>query len=100
MRPVPGLCDRCALRYNLDDLKEEYELGRKTGRFTCPQCYDESHPQLDTRFIRVDDKQQVKDPASDYVELADSRRLYAWNPVGCAYTSTCVVSTSRVTVTT
>jgi hypothetical protein len=100
MKPVPGLCDRCAQRYNLDDLKEEFVLGRRTGLFTCPQCYDESHPQLDTRFIRTDDQQSVKDPNSDAIEREDSRRLYAWNPVGGVLTSTCIVSVSRVKVTT
>lgn len=100
MKPVPGLCDRCGLRYKLTDLKEEYLLGRKTGVFTCPQCYDESHPQLDTRFVRTDDKQQVKEPQSDMIELSASRRLYAWNPVGCALTSTSTVAVGRVQVTT
>lgn len=98
MMPVPGLCDRCGLRYRLSDLKEEYVLGRKTGLFTCPQCYDDSHPQLDTRNVKTDDKQTVKDSASDLYEQSASRRLYAWNPVGCQLTSTCVVFVGRVSV--
>ena len=98
MKPVPGLCDRCGLRYKLTDLKEEFVLGRKTGWFTCPQCYDESHPQLDTRFVKTNDKQQVKDPQTDKIELASSRRLYGWNPVGQPATSTCTVFVGRVTV--
>lgn len=98
MKPVPGICDRCGLRYNLDDLNEEYILGRKTGWFTCPQCYDDSHPQLDTRRVKTDDKQYVPNNQSDVYEQADSRRLYAWKPVGCQLTSTCTVSVGRVTV--
>lgn len=100
MKPVPGLCDRCGLRYNLKRLREEYLLGRKTGIFTCPECYDESHPQLDTRFVKTDDKQQVSEPQSDTIERAASRRLYAWNPVGCELTSTGYISVGRVKVTT
>jgi hypothetical protein len=82
MKPVPGICDRCGLRYRLSDLKEEYLLGRATGMLVCRSCYDESHPQLDTRFVKTDDKQSVKNPRSDAGELAQSRALSSWNPVG------------------
>lgn len=100
MRPVPGICDRCSLRYPLSTLKEEYLLGRPTGIVVCKSCYDESHPQLDTRGVKTDDRQSVKDPQSDFAERDASRRLYSWNPVGCQATSTCTVSVGRVTVST
>lgn len=100
MREVPGICDRCGLRYSLKELKEEYLLGRRTGIFVCPSCYDPSHPQLDTRGIRTNDKQDVKDSRSDAAELDDSRRLYSWNPVGHETTGRCEVQVGRVTVTT
>lgn len=87
-KPVPGLCDRCGLRYPLKDLKFEYVLGVRTGRRTCPECYDVSHPQLDTRNVRTDDKQWVKDPRPDSPELAEVRRLFGFNPVGGSNAST------------
>lgn len=98
MKPVPGICDRCGLRYRLSDLQEEFLLGRPTGIYTCPQCYDESHPQLDTRSIKTDDKESVDHSKSDVAELDACRRLWAWNPVGCELTSTCVMWVGRVTV--
>ena len=99
MKPVPGLCDRCSLRYPLKNLTEEYVLGRKTGKMVCRSCYDESHPQLDTRGIRTDDKQTVANARSDSGELAASRALSSWWPsVGHETTSTVTVSVGQVKV--
>lgn len=98
MKPVPGICDRCGQRYRLSQLYEEHVLGRPTGNRVCPQCYDESHPQLDTRHVKTSDKQYVKDSRSDRAELAESRRLFGWNPVGHQTTSTVIVSVGRVKV--
>lgn len=98
---VPGLCDRCGLRFRLKTLKEEDILGRKTGNLVCPRCYDASHPQLDTRGVKTDDKQSVKNPRSDRAENENSRRLFGWNPVGHETTNVAdgKVGTVRVTVT-
>lgn len=79
---VPGICDRCGQRYRLSLLREEYVVGRPTGNRVCPSCYDDSHPQLDTRHVKTNDKQRVDDPRSDIPELETSRAMYAWNPVG------------------
>lgn len=98
MKPVPGICDRCGLRFPLKKLKFEFLLGRSTGLRVCPQCLDPSHPQLDTRGVRTDDKQSVKDRRSDAAELAASRAMFAWNPVGTPLTSTAQISIGRVTV--
>jgi hypothetical protein len=101
MKPTPGLCDRCGLRFHLKDLREEYLIGRKTGKRVCRWCYDESHPQLDTRNVRTDDKQSVGDARSDALELAESRRLWGFYPcVGHQTTSTLEVQLGRVRVTT
>lgn len=101
MRPIPGICERCGLRYNLKDLQEEFFLGMATGTLVCKSCWDPTHPQLDTRNIKTDDKQSVDDPRSDGPELPEERRLYAWRPwVGCPATSTATVHGGRVTVTT
>jgi hypothetical protein len=98
VKPVPGICDRCGLRFHLKQLNEEYVLGRPTGVFVCRDCYDPEHPQLDTRGLRTDDKQSVDNPRSDIGEREASRRLYAWNPVGCAATGQATLRAGRVTV--
>lgn len=98
MKPVPGLCDRCGHRFKLKDLKAEYVLGRKTGLLVCKSCYDPSHPQLETRGVRTDDRQSVRNPRSDYGELEASRALFGWRPVGAPLTSTAFMASGRVTV--
>lgn len=101
MKPVPGICDRCGLRFKLSHLRDEYLLGRATGMKVCKSCYDESHPQLDVRGVKTSDKQFVKGSRSDRAELADSRRLFGWNPVGHPTTGTIQahVGTVRVRIT-
>jgi hypothetical protein len=96
-KPVPGLCDRCGLRYPLKDLKTEDIMGRSTGIRTCPQCFDASHPQLDTRYVRTSDKQAVPDSRSDVKEHQSSRAVFGWNPVGADLTSTLVVEIGTIT---
>jgi hypothetical protein len=98
MKPVPGICDRCGLRFKLSSLRDEYLIGRPTGMKVCKSCYDESHPQLDARHVKTADKQSVKDPRSDRAELAESRRMMGWNPVGMVTTSTMIMSVGRATV--
>ena len=98
MKPVPGICDRCGLRFMLASLRDEYLLGRPTGMKVCKSCYDESHPQLDVRGVKTNDKQFIKGSRSDKAELAESRRLFGWNPVGHETTSTLITEVGRVTV--
>ena len=96
-RHVPGICDRCGFRYNLSDLKFEYIMGKPTGLRTCPSCHDESHPQLDTRGLKTSDKQSVPD-SRPQPDLEESRKLYAFDPVGTPLTSTAFVEIGRVKV--
>jgi len=98
MKAVPGICDRCGLRFKLSSMRDEYLLGRATGLRVCKYCYDESHPQLDTRHVKTSDKQSVSNPRSDKAELKESRRLFGWNPVGMPTTSTLTVEVGRVQV--
>lgn len=97
-KDVPALCDRCGQRYLLRELKEIDILGKKTGMLVCSDCWEPSHPQLDTRHVRTDDRQSVNPSRSDSIEWEASRALFAWNPVGCEATSTIVGSVGRVTV--
>lgn len=98
LKPVPGICDRCGLRFRLNQLKFEFVMGRNTGLRVCPKCLDPSHPQLDTRNVRTDDKQSVPNSRSDAPELAEERKLYGYPIVGSPLTSTCFTATGRVTV--
>lgn len=98
MHPIPGLCDRCGQRFALCDLREEFVMGKPTGLYTCSACYDEDHPQLDTRNVRTNDKQSVDNPRSDAHEREASRSLWAWNPVGQPATSTVTIEVGRVRV--
>ena len=98
MKPVPGICDRCGQRYRLSQLQEEYLVGKPTGKLVCPSCYDESHPQLDARKVKTNDRQYIKNARSDAAELAESRRLFGWNPVGHQTTSTMTAEVGRVSV--
>lgn len=98
IKPVPGLCDRCDQRYPLHKLKFEYLMGRSTGLRVCPKCIDPSHPQLDTRGVRTDDKQSVPNSRSDNKELAAERAMFAFNPVGTPLTSTAFTQIGSVTV--
>lgn len=97
VKRIPGLCDRCGQRYPLHKLKFEFVLGRSTGLRICPTCIDPSHPQLDTRNIRTNDRQSVKDSRSDSAENIESRKMFSWNPVGVPLTSTAITSLGRVT---
>jgi hypothetical protein len=98
MKPVPGICDRCGLRFKLSSLAEEYVIGKRTGKLVCRSCYDESHPQLDTRHVKTDDRQSVPNSRSDWGELEVSRALYGFDPVGHPTTSTVTVYVGQVKV--
>jgi hypothetical protein len=98
LKPVPGLCDRCDQRFPLDKLRWEYIIGKPTRMRVCRSCWDPSHPQLDTRNLKTNDKQSVIDSRSDAKELPEERRLYGFNPVGSPLTSTAQLTIGRVTV--
>lgn len=100
LKPIPGICDRCGQRYNLADLNFEYDMGRNTGLRTCKDCNDPTQPQEDTRGLRTDDKQSVKDSRSDAPTLPEERKLWAWNPVGQPADGTLYIYDGKVTVTT
>lgn len=99
LKPVPGLCDRCDQRFPLYKLYWEELLGRRTGLRVCSRCLDPSHPQLDTRYVKTDDKQSVPNSRSDAKELPEERAMFAFDPfVGVPLTSTCFTDIGRVTV--
>jgi len=55
-------CDRCGLRYFLNELKEEIYNEKKNGLKVCQPCYDKDHPQLQLGRLKIFDPQSLKDP--------------------------------------
>ena len=87
-----GFCERCGQRYDLHDLREQYENLLPTGAIVCNECLDVDHPQLQLGRIKVDDPQGLRNPRPDNTFFAvgnqgatGSRMIqWGWNPVGGA----------------
>lgn len=76
-----GFCDRTGFRYPLKDLVPQIENGRPNGLLVGRDVLDEDQPQLQLGRLKMDDPQALRDPRPDTGE-AESRRLYAFDPVG------------------
>lgn len=76
-----GICDRCGIRCDYTDLKDETVRGRKRNVRVCPDCWDADHPQNFQGTVKADDPQALRNPRPDTGE-AESRKLFSWNPVG------------------
>jgi|TARA_R110000796_G_scaffold159451_2_gene276320 hypothetical protein len=76
-----GFCDRCGHRYDLNDLKAEFEDKKPNGLKVCNTCLDPDHPQLQLGRFRVYDPQTLRDPRPDQSEI-ESQSLFGWRPVG------------------
>ena len=51
-----ALCDRCGQQYPYLELKQEWN-----GLFTCPECFEPKHPQLDPPYHPAD-PEAIHDP--------------------------------------
>ena len=76
-----GFCDRTGFRYPLKDLVPQIENQRPNGLMVGRDVVDEDQPQLQLGRLKMDDPHALRDPRPDTAE-AESRKLYAWNPVG------------------
>ena len=76
-----GFCDRTGFRYPLRDLVPQIENGRPNGLLVGRDVVDEDQPQLQLGRLNMDDPQALRNPRPDQGE-AESRRLYAFDPVG------------------
>ena len=76
-----GFCDRTGFRYPLKDLVPQIENQRPNGLLVGRDVVDEDQPQLQLGRLKMDDPQALRDPRPDTAE-AESRKLYAWDPVG------------------
>ena len=54
-----GICDRCGFRYDLSELKKEWNNLK-----TCPECFESKHPQLEPRTHKAD-AQAIREPRPD-----------------------------------
>jgi len=76
-----GFCDRTGFRYSLKDLVPQIENQRPNGLLVGRDVVDEDQPQLQLGKLSTLDPQALRHPRPDTAE-AESRKLYAFNPVG------------------
>ena len=93
-----GYCDLTGFRYPLKDLVYEVKNGRRTGFRVGKDVNDPDHPQNFVGRLKVNDPQSLFDPRPD-TSMAESRKLFGWNPVGNPAQSM-VGYVGKVTVTT
>ena len=61
-----GICDRCGFRYDLSELKKEWNNLK-----TCPECFESKHPQLEPRTHKAD-AQAIREPLTTPNAMATS----------------------------
>jgi hypothetical protein len=76
-----GYCDRTGFRYPKKDLVPQIVNLRKTGLLVGRDVVDPDQPQLQLGRVRTNDPQALRNPRPDQ-SLDESRRQFAWNPVG------------------
>jgi hydrogenase maturation factor HypF (carbamoyltransferase family) len=76
-----GYCDKCGSRWPINDLKFETENMVLTKRRTCPDCFDEDHPQNLLGKLRIYDPMSIKD-ARPETGIENSRGYFGWPQVG------------------
>ena len=93
-----GFCDRTGFRYPLDELVPQYKDQRPTGLLVGKDMVDIDHEQLRLGEVDANDPQTLDNPRPDK-DLAQSRALYSWKPVG-ANIPNMSAKVGKVTVTT
>jgi hypothetical protein len=77
-----GFCDRTGFRYKLSDLKPEFRAGIKTGLLVGKDVWDPDQPQnFLGKLGDYTDPQSLRNPRPD-ISLAESRAMFAFDPVG------------------
>ena len=94
-----GFCDRSGFRYPLKDLVPQYENRKPTGLLVGKDMVDIDHEQLQLGDVDANDPQTLEDPRPDQ-NLAESRALYSWNPVGAVGLDGIKAMVGKVTVST
>ena len=75
-----GICDRCAIRWDLRDLKFQWINGIESSLKVCPDCLDIDHEQLRTDQVDAHDPLVLEDPRPE-TNIDDSRGFFGFNPV-------------------
>ena len=81
-----GYCDLTGFRYPIKDLVPQIKNGRPTGLRVGKDVVSPDQPQLQLGRLRLDDAEALRHPRPDQ-NLDESRKLFAWNPVGGGITS-------------
>jgi hypothetical protein len=77
-----GFCDRCSFRYDLKELREQYEAGERTNLMVCPTCWEVDNPQSDLgKYPRGPESQALYRARPDK-DIVETRSYNAFNPVG------------------
>lgn len=76
-----GFCDLTGFRYPLRDLVPQIVNQRPTGLLVGKDVLDVDQPQLQLGRVRANDDQSLRNPRPDRAQ-AESRELYAFDPVG------------------
>ena len=82
-----GFCDRTGFRYPLKDLVFEVRNGVKTGLRVGRDVVDPDQPQLQLGKLSLNDPMALRNPRPDTAGLVESRKFFAFDPVGGGVTS-------------
>ena len=93
-----GICDRSGFRYLLKDLVPQYINSKPSGLMVGKDMVDIDHEQLRLGEVDANDKQSLDNPRPEQ-DLAESRALSSWKPVG-ANMPPMVGAVGKVTVST
>lgn len=58
-------CDRCGFRFKLQKLRSLTIKTKSVNILTCPECWEQDHPQLQLGLYPVNDPQAVRNPRPD-----------------------------------
>ncbi len=81
-----GYCDLTGFRYPKKDLIPLIVNQRPTGLLVGRDVWDPDQPQLQLGKVRTNDPQALRNPRPDQ-SLDESRKVFAWNPVGGGITA-------------
>lgn len=76
-----GMCDICAFRWPLNELRFEVDNGVVTKRRVCPDCFSPDHPQNFVGRLRISDPMALRDARPEN-GIENSRGYFGWSPVG------------------
>ena len=77
-----AICDRCGQQYKYLQLRQEWN-----GLFTCPECFEPKHPQLDPPYHKA-----------DAVALQNTRSQRFQQPTTVATNDTTIADSGGITV--